>query len=115
MRNEDDVPAGPHSTEHDEMRLLRDPRAGPPVELQGVGEAPVAHEWDYQRKPTRVGLQSELPGLRLIARNGPLFAGCGWTPLGKHDSVVTDELVATGVPVVERARNQVAMCPIHDD
>jgi hypothetical protein len=35
-----DVPAGPRSTEHDEMRLLRDPRAGPPVELQGVGELP---------------------------------------------------------------------------
>jgi len=33
-----DVPAGSRSTEHDEMRLLHDPRAGPPVELQGVGE-----------------------------------------------------------------------------
>ncbi|OZC61990.1 hypothetical protein CH306_17680 [Rhodococcus sp. 15-725-2-2b] len=33
-----DVPAGPRSAEHDEMRLLRDPRAGPPVELQGAGE-----------------------------------------------------------------------------
>lgn len=43
----------------------------------GRGGAPVAHEWDYQRKPTRVGLQSELPGLRLTGRNGPLVARGG--------------------------------------
>jgi hypothetical protein len=40
-----DVPAGSRSAEHDEMRSLRDPRAGPSVELQGVGAAPVAHDW----------------------------------------------------------------------
>lgn len=38
IRSEGDVPAGSRSTEHDEMRSLRDPRAGPPVELQDVGE-----------------------------------------------------------------------------
>jgi hypothetical protein len=82
MSSTGDFPAGPRSAEHDEMRSLRDPRAGPPFELQDVGGTPVAHERDFHQKPTRVGLQSELPGLRLTGMNGPISARCGWPPLG---------------------------------
>ena len=55
MKAEGDVPAGPRSTEHDEMRLQRDPRAGPSVELQGVEELLQLTTGRQQPTPVEIG------------------------------------------------------------